>query len=909
MGSGVSKITDAIGLLPQPNNNRGALSTEKRIRFLKETPFYQYLTPETIDEFARCFTHTMRSKPGKSILLDAHHLYVVCEGEVDLSTSFPEEGSKLEAKGYLCRKRRGDIVNVCQTKEDVQRRMTVRSHRMKGLAEDIMTKGGGDTAILLLCGDVGALDKFSKAHAELSKPIVAICETQIEDRLLSVPFLREIPKSKLTVLAAMCRYEAYESGQIVFEEDSHADKLFLVLSGVAQVVAKPELASSIRSVPSESPQAVPEQAVALKRSLECSCDRKTMLERRDAPLVPIAELKSGDYFGETGLVFNIDRTCGVRTAEKCLFLTVHKTDFENFLKICPIEETLKRVIKQRMVSKLSSLGIPFLKGIPEDMLSSLASSVSINEVPKDHIIFKQGDVGDRFYIIVQGSVMVDTKPTDVANNGIEDSRCVNDGDVDRSSNHAATEQPVSEHIHGSLGPGQYFGEMSLVSTDCHLRSATVTSTQKSIFLSTDKESFLKLFGPYSNMRAEFELRLMKSSATLKQVLAHSLGVASFRDFLEAEHAGENIDFWVVAKNFRENTGDDLERRKEQAKQIFMTFCAEFADRQVNLAHTMLAKIETRLYKDNDVAPDLFDAAMQELFRLMEKDKFGRYKKSDSFKSFLARLGILSLPIKGAMTSPKEKRVTLESKRNDAAIERGHTGGAAIPARSEKDSTKTAPPKLIIAGAPASGKGTQCELIKQKYGVVHLSTGDMLRAAVAAGTDVGKQAKDYMDAGKLVPDDVIIGVVKERLAMPDCVVSGWLLDGFPRTPAQGKALADAGVTADCFVFLNVPDDILVERVVGRRIDPVSGKIYHMKFNPPKDEEIMARLVQRSDDTDEKVKVRLEQFHSNVAAVKGRYADIAIEVDGTKKPEVVSVMITKSIDALIASRGQHDSSTRS
>ena len=145
---------------------------------------------------------------------------------------------------------------------------------MKGLAEDIMTKGGGDTAILLLCGDVGALDKFSKAYPELSKPIVAICTTQIEARLLSVPFLREISKSKLTVLAAMCRYEAYESGQIVFEEDSHADKLFLVLSGVAQVVAKPELASSIRSVPSESPQAVPEQAVALKRSLECSCDRK-----------------------------------------------------------------------------------------------------------------------------------------------------------------------------------------------------------------------------------------------------------------------------------------------------------------------------------------------------------------------------------------------------------------------------------------------------------------------------------------------------------------------------------------------------------------------------------------------------------------------------------------------------------
>jgi adenylate kinase len=221
--------------------------------------------------------------------------------------------------------------------------------------------------------------------------------------------------------------------------------------------------------------------------------------------------------------------------------------------------------------------------------------------------------------------------------------------------------------------------------------------------------------------------------------------------------------------------------------------------------------------------------------------------------------------------------------------------SAMPSCFEKVSVKMAP-KLIMAGVPTSGTGEQCELIKQKYGVVHLKTGDMLRDAVAAGTDVGKQAKDYMDAENLVPDDVIIGVVKERLKKPDCVESGWLLDGFPRTSAQAKALTDAGVTADCFIVLNVPDDVLLERVVGRRTDPVSGKIYQT-FIPPDGEDILAHVTQRSDDTEEEAKVRLEHFHSNVAAVKGSYADIAFEVDSTKKPEYVSEMIMKSIDARI------------
>jgi adenylate kinase len=206
--------------------------------------------------------------------------------------------------------------------------------------------------------------------------------------------------------------------------------------------------------------------------------------------------------------------------------------------------------------------------------------------------------------------------------------------------------------------------------------------------------------------------------------------------------------------------------------------------------------------------------------------------------------------------------------------------------------------IIIAGAPASGKGTQCEIIKEKFGVVHLSTGDMLRAAVSAGTEVGKLAKDYMDSGKLVPDEVIIGVVKDRLEQDDCKTKGWLLDGFPRTQAQAKALEEAGVTADCFLFLDVPDEILVERVVGRRTDPVTGKIYHMTFSPPDEEEVLQRLEQRSDDTEEKVKVRLEQFHTNVEAVKDSYTDIMVTIDGNKAPTEVSSTIVATIEKMTA-----------
>lgn len=141
-------------------------------------------------------------------------------------------------------------------------------------------------------------------------------------------------------------------------------------------------------------------------------------------------------------------------------------------------------------------------------------------------------------------------------------------------------------------------------------------------------------------------------------------------------------------------------------------------------------------------------------------------------------------------------------------------------------------------------------------------------------------------------------MKDRLAADDCLSNGWLLDGFPRTQAQAKALEEAGIVADCFLFLDVPDEILVERVVGRRTDPITGKIYHMKFSPPESEEIKARLEQRSDDTEEKVKVRLEQFHANVDAVKDSYTNISVTIDGNQAPEIVSKLIADAIKTKIS-----------
>jgi len=587
---------------------------EKLCEYLKHTPFDQYLSPDTLTEFASCFDGVIKSRPGKEIALDSHKVYVVCQGEVDLSTAYPEVDGKVEAKGFLCRKRCGDIINVTQTERDVKRRMTMKVGKAIDVAEDIITTGSGESDIVLVSSTMKALNDFTAVHPELAAPIKAICISSIEDRLLTISFLEGIPRSKLNVLAAMCRYEAFDANQVVFNENSVGTKLYLVLSGTALVVAKDKLSSS-RDVPSSSRptssyRRAIEKSIVLQRSFECGGNQKPLTS--SAGEVTIAELTTGSFFGETALVFDIGRTCSVKTSEKSLFLTIDRTDFRNFLRICStIETTLTTSIKKRMVSKLSSLGIPFLTGIPEDMLTSLATSVSIQEVPMDHVIFRQGDVGDAFYIIVHGSVRVETNHDEGTNLG-------------------------------TLGPGQYFGEMSILFSDEHARNATVVvSSDKAILLSIDKDSFQRIFGSSNNtLAAEFELRVLKHSANLKHILAHPLGVTSFRDFLEKEHAGENIDFWSAAEDFATCTCEST--RTEKATSIWLLFCAEYADRQVNLPHSITSKLDDCINTKNEFEPDLFDAAKKEIFKLMERDNFGRYKKSTEFSDFMSRLGILML---------------------------------------------------------------------------------------------------------------------------------------------------------------------------------------------------------------------------------------------------------------------------
>eukprot|EP00123_Amoebidium_parasiticum_P021515 comp6867_c0_seq1/m.2615 comp6867_c0_seq1/g.2615 ORF comp6867_c0_seq1/g.2615 comp6867_c0_seq1/m.2615 type:complete len:211 (-) comp6867_c0_seq1:364-996(-) len=195
-------------------------------------------------------------------------------------------------------------------------------------------------------------------------------------------------------------------------------------------------------------------------------------------------------------------------------------------------------------------------------------------------------------------------------------------------------------------------------------------------------------------------------------------------------------------------------------------------------------------------------------------------------------------------------------------------------------------RYIICGAPASGKGTQCEKIVEATNVVHISTGDLLRAEVKAATELGAQAKSFMDKGALVPDEVIIGMVKNRLAEDDCRQRGWLLDGFPRTAAQAQAMQEAGIIPNKVILLNVPDECLVERVCGRRMDPVTGVIYHMKFKPAPTEEIASRLTQRSDDTEEAIRPRIATYHRNLAAILDYYTDRLVQIDGNRKPSDVT-----------------------
>ena len=185
-------------------------------------------------------------------------------------------------------------------------------------------------------------------------------------------------------------------------------------------------------------------------------------------------------------------------------------------------------------------------------------------------------------------------------------------------------------------------------------------------------------------------------------------------------------------------------------------------------------------------------------------------------------------------------------------------------------------RLILLGAPGAGKGTQAAFIKDKFGIRQISTGDMLRAAVKAGTALGIAAKKVMDSGGLVSDDIIIGLVKDRLTQPDCA-GGYLFDGFPRTIPQADAMKQAGVSIDFVLEIDVPDSEIIERMSGRRVHPASGRTYHVKFNPPKtegrDDLTGEELILRDDDREETVRKRLEVYHAQTRQLVDYYGNWA------------------------------------
>lgn len=214
-------------------------------------------------------------------------------------------------------------------------------------------------------------------------------------------------------------------------------------------------------------------------------------------------------------------------------------------------------------------------------------------------------------------------------------------------------------------------------------------------------------------------------------------------------------------------------------------------------------------------------------------------------------------------------------------------------------------RLILLGAPGAGKGTQAKFICEKFGIPQISTGDMLRAAVKAGTELGLKAKSVMDSGGLVSDDLIIGLIKDRLSQPDCA-NGCLFDGFPRTIPQAEALKNAGLAIDHVVEIKVDDEEIVKRISGRRVHEGSGRVYHTVFNPPKvegkDDETGEDLVQRKDDVEETVRHRLSVYHAQTEPLVEFYKKLE-EKDGTPKfssiPGVGSVEnITAKVNEALA-----------
>ena len=457
--------------------------------------------------------------------------------------------------------------------------------------EQVRTKASSDSVILY--NDANALEAFLDKYPELSCPFSAVISSHIETYLSNIPFLANVKQSKLVVLAAMCKYESLEADEVVFEENTPGDKLYIILSGSAKVLA-------------------PQQPwISIQQSLEWGNE----IDRNNEN-VTVAGLKNGDYFGETSLFVNVNRTSTVKTSGKSLFVTVERKTFENFCAVCPqIKQDMQMVMKERMVSNLSSLSIPFLIGIPPSSLKMLTNDVQVKETTAGEVIFKQNDVGDRFYIIVFGNVKIEKQEVD------------ENGDVD----------PKITNL-GSLGAGNYFGEMALVDDEPTLRTATVTSEDNAILLTVDKDSFRKIFGKNDNSLTEFTLRLLRSESELKHFLNHSLGLSTFTSYMKKTMAEENIKFWKAATEFRRDySSHEGSKMKANAQEIIETFCKETSPSPINIPCSMRNSL---VGKDVEPDPDIFNEAIDEIYRLMVRDNFARFKRTPEYQEFFNCLGTL-----------------------------------------------------------------------------------------------------------------------------------------------------------------------------------------------------------------------------------------------------------------------------
>ena len=521
-----------------------------------------------------------------------------------------------------------------QVEKDAKRRV---SHaKLQDYVEDVNLFAKVDT-VLMVC-DSEKFEKFLSEQESIRPEIENITKSDIGGYLEPLPFLKGIKESQITVLAAMCRYEAMDASTNLFAQGDDGDKLYILLAGQCDVLIDKDADADAEKTSPRSGSPKPNTGRAFRKSIAKTKNGELFSEgyknEKAEDLSPrasgqsddesqtfLASLKAGDYFGETALMVNIPRTTTVRTRKKSLFLTIDKRAFHNFLRVCPdVKERMNQLMKDRMMSKLSNMDIPFFQGISPSMFSEFAHSVQMHEMDKDAVVFKEGEMGDRFYIIIHGEVRVECDG--IANEG-------GDKEGDDNANKKAITRQMTMDI-GHLGPGKYFGEMALVAHS--ERSASVICNTHAIIMSIGSNVFHKIFDSNPQALCEFKLRCLQAKAELKHILSHPTGLSMFDTFLKKELADENIQFWTAVNDFKETVS------KESAQALYEKYISEAADLQVNVPGKMRKAIKA-VVDGEEITEDIFEGSQNEIYKLMVRDNFARFKKTEEFKNFFENLGI------------------------------------------------------------------------------------------------------------------------------------------------------------------------------------------------------------------------------------------------------------------------------